>query len=745
MPRSTRASDEHRIFWHLSGIANLTMLPAESLNPMDFSFLDQSEFKSKYASGPRQSEMKFYVGGIRCAKCVRKLEDLPLKVGGLRRFQVEMGKNLAHIEIDPTRLCFSRVADEIRKAGFHPIPLTLEVSFEVARKSEDRLELIRLGVAGMAAGNIMTFSFANYLGATPEWQLLFSWLSFALYLPVVTFVAWPFYRGAWQSLKQRQLSIDLPMTIASFSGFAFSVVELMRGQSDVYFDSLSGFLFLILVSRFFQRRLQQEFLRPQELTESLQLQRVRRVEGPDWRWRPLDDLHPGDRFLLLANETVPAEAELESFRAHFSLAWISGESKAQAFIKGATVPAGSRLVGGEARLVCRRRLRETGFGQILQEVQKFSLSRNRTVISADRWAQWLLATVFLVALVFLIAYWSVSPEEAVRRSLSLIILACPCAMAFGTPLALAASLRLAQRAGLVIRDANVFEAARFVRTLFFDKTGTLTETELSLNENPDSVPGVYQKVVLSLENDSLHPIAFAFRKAFSIPENLPPTEAPREIPGLGVSGYLFGRYYELKRSPFKSETTSCTLFEDEKPVMSFTFSARLKTDCAETLDLLRQHGYRLVLVSGDKAEAVIPLAKQLGFEENEIHHSLSPGDKAELIQQTRNAAMIGDGVNDSLALMAADVGIAVSGGVEAALKSAQVYCSHAGVRGILDLFNISRQAYALIHQNLTISVIYNIIGAALALGGVINPFVAAVLMPVSSGFILLTTWLRGRL
>lgn len=728
------------LLWH----RNLTMLPATPSTSMDFSFLDQNEFKAKYASGLKQNEMKFFVGGIRCAKCVRKLEDLPLKFPGLRRLQVEMGKNLAHVEIDPGQTSFARVADEIRKAGFNPIPLTHEISFEVAQKSEDRIELIRLGVAGMCAGNIMTFSFATYLGATGEWETLFAWLSFALYLPVVTFVAWPFYRGAWQSLRQRQLSIDLPMAIASFSGFVFSVVEILRGRSDIYFDSLSGFLFLILISRFLQKRLQRGFLRPQELTESLQLQRVRKLDSKSWRWRPLEDLRPGERFLLLADETLPAEAELESAKASFSLAWLSGEAKAQTFIKGATVPAGSRLVAGEARLICRRPLEETGFGQILHEVQRFSLSRNRTVISADRWAQWLLGAVFLTAFAFLAAYWSVSPEEAVRRSLSLIILACPCAMAFGTPLALAASLRRAQRAGLVIRDANVFETARFVRTLFFDKTGTLTETELSLNEDATTIPSVYQKVILSLENDSLHPVAFAFRKAFTTPEKLPPTEASREIPGFGVSGYIYGRYYELKRSPFKSETTSSTLFEDEKPVMTFTFSARVKSDCMETLNGLRRRGYRLTLVSGDKAEAVVPLARQLGFAEGEFHHSLSPKDKAELVRKTKNAAMIGDGINDSLALMAADVGVAVSGGVEAALKSAQVYYGNSGIRGILALFEMSGQAYSLIRQNLMISAVYNVIGATLALQGHVNPFVAALLMPVSSGFILLSTWLRGR-
>lgn len=706
--------------------------------------MDQIDFKVRYASGPNQTFMKFYVGGIRCGKCVRKLEDLPHRIPGLTQLQIEMGKNLAHVEIEPLTTTFSHIAEEIKNAGFTPIPLSHDVTFELQEKRDDRLELIRLGVAAMCAGNIMTFSFATYLGASIEWEPYFAWLSFGLYLPVVTFVAWPFYRGAWQSLMQKQISIDLPMAIASFSGFAFSVVELLRGKSDIYFDSLSGFLFLILVSRFVQKRLQRNFLRPEELNQSLHLQKVRVTDGNSWTWRPTDALQPGDCFILNANETSPAEGELRSPRAHFSLAWLSGESKAHAFLQGSTVPAGSRLVGGSAELICKRPLDETGFGQILRQVQKFSLSRNRTVIAADRWAQWLLGAVFSLALIFLISYWSISPEEAIRRSLALIILACPCAMAFGTPLALAASLRRAKKAGLVIRDANVFETARKVRTVFFDKTGTLTDTELSLIEDPKSIPSVYQKVILSLENDSLHPIAFAFRKAFQSINRPPPAEGGREIPGSGVSGYVYGRRYEIKKTISQSDFTACTLFEDEKPVMDFHFTARIKSDCIATLIALRRQGYKTVLVSGDKAEAVIPLAKQLGFQREDVHHGLSPSEKADLVKKEKFSAMVGDGINDSLALMASDVGIAVSGGVEAALKSAQVYNGGAGIDGILKLFEISDEAYGLIRQNLTISVIYNTIGATMALSGMVNPFLAAVLMPVSSGFILLNTWAKGR-
>ena len=180
------------------------MTSAGALQKLDFSFLDQADFRSKYALGEKKNRIRFYVEGIQCSKCVRKLEDLPFSVNGLKRLRVEMGKNLAHAEIDTDVLSFAALAAKISEMGFRPIPVSAEMTDESLMWREDRAELIRLGVAAACAGNIMTFSFANYLGAAEGFSQVFSWLSFLLYLPVLTFVAKPFYLGAWNSLKQKQ-------------------------------------------------------------------------------------------------------------------------------------------------------------------------------------------------------------------------------------------------------------------------------------------------------------------------------------------------------------------------------------------------------------------------------------------------------------------------------------------------------------------------------------------------------------
>lgn len=717
---------------------------ATSHNLSDFSFLDSDQLAPKYIDGTEQNRMTFFVEGVSCGSCVRKLERLPETVNGLVELKVELPKKLAYIQIDPHKTHFSQVADAIQAAGFNPIPLLKTMNPEESSRKADRAELIRLAVAGALAGNIMTFAVANYLGASDEWSWAFSWIMFGLYLPVLFYVALPFYRGAWSAIRGRRISIDLPMAVASLAGFIFSTVELLRGRDDIYYDSLAGFLFLILLSRFLQSRMQKRFLQPNDILETLQLQRARRIDAQGhWSWVSQEQLKPGDQIRLQSGETASVDGVLVSEKAHFSMAWLSGESKTHTYLRGAPVVAGARLLAGEAVIEVRAVLQNTEFGRLLTETRRFTLAGDRTVQESDRWAQILLVTVFTIAVAFTIFAWPFLGAEALTRALALIVLACPCAMAFGTPLALSSAINKAQKNGIIIRDSGVFESIRHIRTIFFDKTGTLTDTDLTLIEDPNHITEAERSIILSLENQSLHPIAFAFRKAFEGSHaNLTVSEL-REIPGQGVEGLISGQRYALTRS--KSATgTSCTFSRNGELVRLYHFHSQLKRDTHLVLKRFRKEGYSVQMLSGDAGGPARRLGEELEFKPWEIHHALSPEGKAAIVALNPDSMVIGDGVNDSLALMKASVGVAVSGGVEAALRTSRAMLTENDLIGVWKLFEISREAFQLVRQNLTISVIYNSIGGVLALCGYINPLVAAVLMPVSSGFILLSTWVRNQ-
>jgi Cu+-exporting ATPase len=707
----------------------------------DFAYLDQASLRELYSHGKSHNQICFYVSGIQCGKCIRKLEDLPLNLAGLKSLRVEMNKSLAYAEVDPKLLEFSGLAAAIQKLGFTPTALTSVRDEITAQKKADRAELIRLAVAAACAGNIMTFSFANYFGDTGSLRSVFSILSFLLYLPVVTYVAYPFYVGAINSLRRKEISIDLPMAIASLAGFVFSSIQLFRGQENIYFDSLSGFLFLILISRWSQRRLQRNFLNLGHLADNFGLERVRLVQAGQISWTQASTLKIGDQIQIQRGETVPVDGDLISQRAQISLSWLSGESKPLSVTAGSRVPAGSKMVSTDATLQVRELIRNTEFGKILATVERFSLSKNRIISLSDRWAQRLLVFVFAVATIYLATAWSTGAEEAIGRALALIIVACPCAMAFGTPLALASALKKARSQGILIRDANVLEKCENIRTLFFDKTGTLTESELSLEQESKAVSQKIRSVVLTLESFSQHPIAYAFRQAFTedlclIAENW------KETPGEGVSATIENEFYELKRNP--DAGMSCTLFKNGEALQTFTFKAKILPGALESLNELRQQGFKTVLISGDSEEVTRHIGQALNFKNHEVLFGMSPTDKASLVAQTPQSMMIGDGINDSLAMIKADVGVAVAGSVESALKSSQIYLNEKSLDRISFLFKLSRETLNSIKINLSLSVFYNLIAGTLALTGFITPLVAALLMPLSSGVILVVTWARGR-
>lgn len=711
----------------------------------DFSFLDSASLRSSYGYGEGLNQISFFVGGVKCGRCVHTLESLTESVPGPVSLRVDLNQKVARAEVDPTSLEFSTLAKAIEKAGFEPVPLAAESDADRLRRREDRMELIRLAVAAACAGNIMSFAFANYFGSSPEWRTVFNWLSFALYLPVVTFVAWPFYQGAWSSLKGRRLSIDLPMAVASAAGFLYSTVQLLRGRDDIYFDSLASFLFLILLSRAGQKRLQRKFLKPLDLGESLALLKVRKITNEGWSWTARADLKPNDKIRVEAEDILPCDAELVSEFAHVSTAFLSGEEKPKTYQAGGLIPAGARFLSGPVELKFIRPLEDTVFGRLIDQTNRADLRSARVMQISDLWAQRLLITVFTIAALFVALYWMISPEEALRRGFALIILACPCAMAFGTPLALSRAIKRASQFGFLIGDGSVFETLARAKSIYIDKTGTLTETDLALITDASSISSTDKSLLLALESRSAHPVAFALRKAFDDVSPASGVTNLTEKPGFGVRGVLDGKTYEFIKAPSLNSLNSVSeLRRDGETLLRLEFRTAIKSGSVSAVNQLRGRGLNVYLLSGDNDLATRRLGSELGFKSDEIFGDQTPDDKMLKVKDAPDAVMIGDGVNDALALAAASVGIAVSNGTETAFRNAKVIMTSPGLSQIAKLFDLSLASLAAIKLNLRFSVVYNVVAGTAALLGFINPYVAALLMPLSSGLILFFTWIGGR-
>lgn len=748
---------------------NLSMSQLDDISSnkdRSFSYLDLGPFRSLYVDSHLPNRMNFYVTGMKCAKCVNKIEGLQKVLPSVRGLRVDISKSSVEVQLSNDSAYFAPVAEAIEKLGFQVKPLQAEQAEreqQQIQKEQDRLEIMRIGVAGYAAAQIMSFAFANYFGAGSEFRSLFNWISFLLYLPVLLFSAQPFYSGFWQSIKTRSLSIDGPIAVASVSGFIFSTWNLLIGKDGIYFDSISGFLFLILCSRAIQKRMVRNFL---SSDIDLQTQLGDRIySGTVNQWVPIHQIQEKQIYQLSPGQVLPMDSEIVSSDGIFSLAFLSGESKPKNFYRNSYVPSGAVYLsstenGGSISVRALRKAQDSSYSKMLKEIKSMSLAKARIQEMADVWSKWLLISVFSAALVFLFLYSFVNVHQALERSLALIILACPCAMAFGTPLALAFSVRKAARKGFLVKSSDVFERLTQIKNIFIDKTGTLTEAKLKIRGHRFYVSDENQKntfasVAFALEAKSVHPVAFSVRD-YLYQKKLVSSqihESPSinilnrvEIPGLGVKGIFQDQEYMIRssgQSDLDLKRVSLFRFNHHQweELISFEFEDELILGGSEAVSQLKQMGYRVYVLSGDQSSTVKKLAAKLKIEESDVFAEMTPQQKLQVIQSAEGPSlMIGDGVNDGLALAAAHVGIAVSGSVDVAFKTASVYMTRPGISDLPNLLIDSQSALNLVRRNLYISVIYNFSGGIAALLGFVNPFVAAILMPISSGFILFSSW-----
>lgn len=674
------------------------------------------------------SELTFYAEGLHCSSCVHLLERLPEFHEDIQEARVHFGESTVHIQLKPgSHFVWPEIAAIIEELGYQPTPLIASHDLREKQKQENRRAIQRLGVAGACAGNMMLFVVPIYGGLEGSLAVVFNWASFVLFLPILLYAATPFYQGAWNFLKYRVINVDLPIVIAMLSGFTLSTLNLIRGEGPVYFDSTASFLFLILASRYLLKRVQQKYLNQDALLEGIEGRR---------------DLNPGSEIRLLQGEKIPADGVLLSPQAEVDMSLFNGESLPEQFREGMTLFAGAKLLSPEARIRIEKVALDTRWGKILQQLRSDSVQKSRFITLSDKLAQGLIATVTGLAVLFFIFYAGVDFNQALERSLALIVIACPCALAFGSPLAYGLSLRKAQKSGILIRHADVFEKLQSVKNLFFDKTGTLTEGVLTLASVEGDLTERDKKIILALETQSTHPVAFALRRAWQKVHVLPVMDDLQEVLGNGVFGRLDNRTYSLARSQELSilEYLVVEYRVDGLLTAHLFFEDPLRAESKATLEDLRQ--FKLHILSGDKKHRVAKIASLCKIPDGQSFAEKTPEQKLEVIQKTEHSCMIGDGANDALALKAADIGIAVKGSVDLSLMSADVYFTRGGLQPFIDLLHIADDARFTVRRNLTISLIYNSVGGALALAGFISPMVAAILMPISSLLIIISS-IRG--
>ncbi len=711
--------------------------------PEAYGHLDSPELRARYLNA--EGEARFFVEGIHCVACLWLLERLPRLSPELAACRLDLGQSLLTVRLQAEgRL--SPVAALIHRLGYRPHPIQDDADLEALQQQEQRAALLRLGVAGACAGNIMLMAVALYGGATGPLADLFRWVSAGLFLPVLAYSAVPFYRSAAGSLKARQINIDVPIVLALALGALASAFNLLHGSPHIYFDSLAALVFLLLGSRYALRRLQARSARSSQLLQNFFAPVAHRLDGEGFTDVPPESLRPGDRVRVDHGERLPADGTLLEGRTQINAAWLTGEGLPVEAREGDRLYAGTLNEGPAFRLDVAHAVHESRLGQILRDLEKDA--RPPLVGLTDRMARHFLAAVLALAAGAFAWFAPSAPLEGLNRALSLLIVTCPCALALATPLTFSRSLGRAWRKGYVVKSGEALERLSEVSAVFFDKTGTLTHGELVVGAWEDLAgdPALNRGLVRGLEQASLHPVARALRHHLR-EAAAPPLEEVAEIVGEGVRGRFEGRRVEVRALPGgDGSATTVGLLVDGEVHARIGLRDRVRGEAARALRGLAALGCPATILSGDGAAVVARLGAELGLTPGACRSGLGPEAKVDLVAAAPRSLMVGDGANDALALQRAHVGIAMHGAMDLSLRAADVYLSRPDLGAVEDLVVLGRETRRVLRRNFALSIAYNAIGGVLALGGWINPLAAAVLMPLSSLTVLLcSAWGTGEL
>ncbi len=746
-------------YYGVRDAAGATGRPARASGRSYASFDDPSflERYSRPAPGGLLA-IELFLEGVHCAACVWLVERVPRVVDGVVEVRLDYARSRATLLWDPAVVPLSRAAAALDALGYPPHPFRGVKARDMARQA-DRAMLLKIGVAGALAMNAMGIAFALYggmrHGMEPEFARLFRWASLALAIPALLYPGGVFLKGAWAALRTRTLHMDVPIALGILAAFASSAVNTVRGAGEVYFESLTALIFLLLVGRFLQTRQQRVAADATELLSSLAPSTARLLSGSEVREVPLEALLPGARVEVRAGDTVPADGVVRAGRSELDLSLLTGESRPVGAGPGDAVHAGTVNLSGRLEIEVERTGEETRVGRLMQLVEEHARRRAPIVQLADRISGWFVLAVLVLAAVTGAIWWRVDPSRAVSNVVALLIVTCPCALGLATPLAVGAAIGRASRIGLLIKGADVIERLARPGRFWLDKTGTLTEGRVAIVRTAGDPAAL--RLAAALEAHSAHPVARAFAALAGDGSDAgfepPAAEEVVEMRGAGIAGLVAGRAVAVGSLDFPGVAppegpladavddalaeglTPLVVAVDGIPVAVAVLGDPLRPDAPSALERLRAAGWEIGILSGDQPAVVSAVAHRLGIADALARGGVRPEEKLRLVagEAARGrVAMAGDGVNDAAALAAATVGIGVHGGAEAALAAADVYSARPGVAPLADLIEGAQRTMGVIRRNLLFSLLYNLAGVGLAMAGLINPIAAAILMPLSS-------------
>lgn len=670
------------------------------------------------------------VPSMHCAGCIAATERTLRAQPGV--IEARANLSLHRITVSTARPGLTEdLIEALAQAGFEAFALDGAVVAQ-DQDPEGRALLLRLGIAGFAMMNVMLLSIAVWSGAEGATRDMFHWVSAVIALPTGLFAATPFFKNALEALRHARLNMDVPISLAIILAIGMSLVETFAGGAHAYFDAALSLSFFLLAGRYLDHRTRRAARSAAvELTAlDVPTAMVRRAEA--WVEIPARDLKPGDLVRIAPGARVPGDGEIISGRSEFDRSLLTGETVPEAAGPGDVLHAGETNLTGLIEMRIAASGDATMLAQMRELIANAEASRNRYSALADRAARIYAPLVHLLAFTAFLFWvsWDGDVRHAINIAVAVLIITCPCALGLAVPAVMVAANGRLFCAGVLVKDATALERLAEVEHVVFDKTGTLTEGQPELIGDYDPQD---HALAGALASASLHPLSQALAASAPGWTGAVLTDI-QEIPGQGIAARLEGAEIRLGRAAFvgasAGEGMESWLSVDGR-LTRFAFTDRPASWAAPMLRLLDRLGLGQMLLSGDRPGAVAQTAQVLGM--HTARGGVAPADKLEVVRALDGPAlMVGDGLNDTVALAGAHVSAAPARATDLARAKSDILFFRNRLDSLPGTIEVARTAKRRILQNFALAATYNIIAIPLAFSGLATPLMAALAMSTSS-------------
>lgn len=725
------------------------MQAAPGATPKDiqgkYDFLDNPKILEKLLEFNNDSTqiISLYIPHIHCSSCIWILENLNRLTPAVHTSIVNFGKKTVRITYNNESLSLKKLVILLSSIGYEPF-ISLE-DYSVGKKQVDRSLIYKLGVAGFAFGNVMFLSFPEYFQVDGYWlekyKPVFRWLMFAFSLPVVLYSAQDYFISAYKGLRSKILNIDVPIAIGAMVLFVRSSVEVIMDTGSGFFDSLTGLIFFLLLGKFFQQKTYKFLSFERDYKSYFPIGITKIMHDRNEESIQVYDIKKGDRLLIRNEELIPADCILINGNARIDYSFVTGESRAVSKQSGDKLFAGGKQLEGSIEVEVLKSVEQSYLTQLWSN-DVFKKDKELSFTNITNSISKRFTIIILCIALCSTSYWLfVDSSKALNVFTSVLIIACPCAIALSAPFTFGNILRILGKKKFYLKNATVIEQLSKINTIIFDKTGTITTSKkTTIDYKGESLSSYEETLLKSTLRGSNHPLSRSLYQLLNEHDILP-LDTYQEHLGQGIEAKYKQEYIKVGSAPFvglrsDSSTLNTTVHisTNNNYKGKFTFYNAYRKGLAKLFNALKKE-YDLVILSGDNEGEKNNLTKLLPTKTKMLFNQ-KPEDKLEYIKyhqsEGANVLMIGDGLNDAGALAQSNVGIAISENVNVFSPACDAILDASKFNQLFNYINVSKSSIKIIKWSFLLSFIYNIIGLYFAVTGQLEPVVAAILMPLSS-------------